>query len=78
MSCVKTLYQMDIVADQNLIILAFEMITFIINNKQQSSNLDIISNSLIEGLNVLVDKNIILELVKSIKIDDIKNYHFEI
>ena len=77
-SCVKTLYQMNIVADQNLIISAFEMITFIINNKQKSVNLDIISNSLNEGLNVLVDKNIILELVKSIKIDDIKNYHFEI
>ena len=78
MSCTKTLYQINIVVDENLISSIFNTITFIINYKNQSDNLNIISNSLIEGLNVSVDKNIIFELVKSIKIDDIKNYHFEI
>jgi hypothetical protein len=78
MFCTKTFYQINIVVDENLISSIFNTITFIINYKNQSDNLNIISNSLIEGLNVLVDKNIIFELVKSIKIDDIKNYHFEI
>ena len=79
MYCTKTLYQMDIVANQNFISLVFDIISYIINNKQQSSNFtnyDTIVTELIKGLNISVDKNIILNLVKSINIDNIENYTF--